>query len=84
MSSFYLNDEEISKQYHMLVDINTKLWEVEDKLRVLEVEKRWEGEFVDLARKVYFTNDERFSVKNKINELTNSEVREQKEYVEYK
>jgi len=84
MSSYYLNDEEISKQYHMLVDINSKLWEVEDKLRVLEVEKRWDAEFVDLARKVYFTNDERFSVKNKINELTNSEVREQKEYVEYK
>jgi hypothetical protein len=40
--------------------------------------------FVQLARKVYFTNDERFSLKNKINDLTNSEVREQKEYVEYK
>ena len=84
MSSYYLNDEEISKQYHSLVDINSKLWEVEDRLRVLESEKKWEGEFVELARKVYFTNDERFSVKNKINELTNSEVREQKEYVEYK
>jgi hypothetical protein len=84
MSSYYLNDEEISKQYHSLVDINSKLWEVEDRLRVLEFEKKWEGEFVELARKVYFTNDERFSVKNKINELTNSEVREQKEYVEYK
>lgn len=84
MSSYYLNDEEISKLYHQLVDINSKLWEIEDRLRVLESEKRWEGEFIDMARKVYFTNDERFSLKDKINELTNSEVREQKEYIEYK
>ena len=85
MSSFYLNDEEISKLYHQLVDINSKLWEIEDELRILELEKKWNSpEFINLARKVYHTNDERFSVKNKINDLTNSEIKEQKDYVEYK
>ena len=84
MSSYYLNDSEVSKLYHELVDVNSKLWEIEDELRVLESKNIFDELFIQLARKVYFTNDERFSFKNKINDLTNSEVREQKEYVEYK
>ena len=73
-----------SKLYHELVDVNSKLWEVEDELRVIESTKNFDSIFIELARKVYYTNDERFSLKNKINELTNSEVREQKDYIEYK
>ena len=83
MSSNYLEQPEIESLYHQLVDINTKLWDIEDKLRVLESEKRFEGEFVDLARKVYFTNDERFRLKNEINKFTDSEIREVKDYVKY-
>ena len=84
MSSYYLNDIEISKLYHQLVDVNSKLWEIEDELRVIESNKNFDTIFIELARKVYYTNDERFSLKNDINELTNSEVREQKDYIEYK
>jgi hypothetical protein len=84
MSSFYLNDDEISKLYHQLVDVNSKLWEIEDELRVIELTKDFNSTFTELARQVYYTNDERFSLKNKINELTNSEVREQKDYVNYR
>jgi hypothetical protein len=84
ISSYYLNDEEISKLYHNLVEINFKLWDVEDELRVIESTKEFTSIFIELARKVYYTNDERFSLKNKINELTNSEVREQKDYIKYK
>ena len=84
MSSYHLNDLEISKLYHELVEVNSKLWGIEDELRILESKSIFNEVFVQLARKVYFTNDERFSLKNKINDLTNSEVREQKEYVEYK
>jgi hypothetical protein len=68
----------------MLVTTNTNLWEIEDKLRVLEQSNKFEEEFIDLARKVYFTNDERFEYKNQINSLTSSEIREVKEYVNYK
>ena len=84
MSSGYLNDNEVSKLYHQLVDINSKLWEIEDELRILESNKNFDSSFIELARKVYYTNDDRFSLKNKINEITNSEVREQKDYIEYK
>lgn len=84
MSSIYLNEPQIQDLYHKLVDTNSKLWDIEDKLRVLESISEWKDEFIELARKVYFTNDERFSLKNEINKITNSEIREVKEYVEYK
>jgi hypothetical protein len=83
MSSYYLNDEEISKLYHKLVGINSQLWDVEDELRIIESTKEFDVNFIELSRKVYYTNDERFSVKNKINELTNSDIREQKDYKNY-
>ena len=84
MSSGYFTDNEVLKLYRQLVEINTKLWEVEDELRILESSKNFDSSFIELARKVYYTNDERFSLKNKINEITNSEVREQKDYINYK
>ena len=83
LSSIYLNNLEIESLYHQLVEINSSLWDVEDKLRVLEKEKKFEGEFISLARKVYFTNDERFRLKNEINSITSSEIREVKDYVKY-
>ena len=83
LSSEFLNSPEIESLYLQLVETNSKLWDIEDKLRVLESEKRFEGEFVELARKVYFTNDERFRLKNEINQISNSEIREIKEYVKY-
>jgi hypothetical protein len=83
LSSEFLNSSEIESLYQQLVETNSKLWDIEDKLRVLETEKRFEGEFVELSRKVYFTNDERFRLKNEINQISNSEIREIKEYVKY-
>ena len=83
LSSGYLDNPEIETLYHQLVETNSKLWDIEDRLRIIETEKRFEGEFVDYARKVYFTNDERFRLKNEINNISNSEIREVKEYVKY-
>jgi len=83
LSSGYLDNPEIELLYHQLVETNSKLWDIEDRLRVIETERRFEGEFIDYARKVYFTNDERFRLKNEINNISNSEIREVKEYVKY-
>lgn len=83
-SAEFLNNMEIENLYHDLVTTNSNLWDIEDRLRVLEQNGKFEGEFVDLARKVYFTNDKRFELKNEINLLTSSEIREIKEYVDYK
>ena len=82
-SSIFLNDEEIKKLYLSLIETNSKLWDIEDKLRVTETEKNFNTQFIELARSVYYTNDERFSLKNKINKITSSEIREVKEYVKY-
>ena len=82
-SSEYLNNLEIELIYSKLILVNTNLWDIEDKLRVLEKEKKFDNEFIASARKVYFTNDERFRLKNEINLLTSSEIREIKDYVKY-
>ena len=50
-----------------LVDINTKLWEIEDDIREEERKKEFSDHFIKLARSVYVTNDQRFEVKNEIN-----------------
>ena len=63
-----------------LKKVNEKLWKIEDKLRQLEKEKRFDDEFIELARSVYITNDERVRIKRKLNELCNSDFREIKLY----
>lgn len=84
LSAEYLNNMEIENLYHELVDVNSSLWDVEDKLREYEKIQFFETHFVSLARQVYVTNDKRFELKNKINEISNSELREQKSYQDYK
>jgi hypothetical protein len=64
--------------------INLILWDVEDKIRLKEKNKEFDQDFIDLARKVYYTNDERFVVKNEINKLFQSEIFEEKSYEDYK
>ena len=76
-------NEEIKKLYNELKQTNTKLWEIEDKLRILEKEKRLDKDFIKLARGVYFNNDDRSKIKLKINKLLKSNIREVKQYVDY-
>jgi hypothetical protein len=66
MSSIYFDNEEILSLYRQLIDVNLKLWEVEDELRTIETTKNFDSHFIELARKVYYINDDRFSLKNNI------------------
>lgn len=61
-----------------MYDVNKTLWEIEDNIRILESKKIFDDKFVTLARSVYITNDIRFSVKDKINKMTLSDLREEK------
>jgi hypothetical protein len=79
-SSSFLNDENIKKIYNDLYLTNKDLWAIEDELRILEKVNKFNAQFVDLARKVYKVNDHRFSLKSKINDITNSSIKEQKSY----
>ena len=68
-------------QYEVeLKKVNEKLWKIEDRLRELEEEYRFDDEFISLARQVYITNDKRAEIKRRINEETQSSYREVKLY----
>ena len=73
----------ITKLYKKLKFINLKLWKIEDDIRNCERKRNFEDKFIKLARAVYFTNDERSRVKNKINSLTKSNISEVKSYKKY-
>lgn len=63
-----------------LKGINLQLWNVEDKLRKNELEKKFGKAFIEMARSVYLLNDQRFAIKNEINNHFKSYVREVKSY----
>ena len=63
-----------------LLSINHKLWKIEDDLRVLEKSQDFDVTFIELARSVYITNDQRASIKKEINEKYNSYYQEIKCY----
>ena len=66
-----------------LYETNFKLWDIEDALRKLESQKKFEREFISLARQVYITNDKRAEIKKEINRLTDSDIVREKHYSEY-
>ena len=69
--------------YKQLLDINLKLWEIEDRIRELEKNKDFGSEFIETARMVYFNNDIRAKIKQDINLKTNSDLFEEKSYEDY-
>ena len=79
----YISEEDINEFLLKLVNINSKLWDIEDDIRECERKKLFDQTFIDLARSVYFTNDERAKVKNNINKAFGSELVEVKSYEEY-
>ena len=66
-----------------LRSVNQRLWEIEDAIRGKEAQKLFDEEFIELARSVYITNDERGRIKRSIDLLLNSAVVEEKQYVRY-
>ncbi len=79
----YVQQEEINNYLENLININSKLWNIEDDIRECERKKLFDQTFIDLSRSVYFTNDERAKVKNDINKIFGSELVEVKSYEEY-
>jgi predicted DNA-binding protein YlxM (UPF0122 family) len=65
---------------NQLREVNKKLWKIENKLRILEKEQKFDEEFIQLARSVYKNNDKRAEIKKKINEENCSIYREVKIY----
>ena len=66
-----------------LTQVNELLWAVEDDIRDEERAQRFEEKFIELARAVYVTNDERAAIKKRINTLLGSTIVEEKSYQQY-
>jgi len=64
-------------------EVNLNLWNIEDKLRICEKNKDFGQTFIELARSVYLKNDKRSKIKSKINEVSGSNIKEIKQYVDY-
>ena len=77
------DEKEYEKFFYQLQEVNQKLWDIEDKIRKLEKKKDFSEHFIQLARSVYITNDERFKIKNTINSHFHSDMKEEKEYEKY-
>ena len=74
---------ELEAFYTDLLNINKTLWNIEDLIRECERDEAFGEDFVELARSVYYTNDDRAETKKSINTLTGSLLVEEKSYESY-
>lgn len=78
-----VTNEKIEEYLIKLIEINSKLWKIEDDIRDCERNKKFDQKFIDLARSVYFTNDQRSKIKLEINNYFGSNLVEVKSYESY-
>ena len=78
-----IKNNDIQNYLDSLIEINSRLWVIEDDIRDCERNKKFDQTFIDLARSVYFTNDKRSEVKLEINKKFGSKIIEVKSYEEY-
>ena len=77
------SDDKLDNLFHLLKEINAKLWIIEDDKRMCEKEKDFGEKFIKLSRDVHFLNDDRAKIKLEINNHTGSKIKEIKEYTSY-
>lgn len=67
-----------------LKEANEQIWDIEDKIRQFEFSQDFGEDFIETARSVYFTNDQRAELKKEVSMLFGSDIAEVKSYSEYK
>ena len=75
---------DIRDERERLLAVNQALWVIEDDIRLKEKAQAFDAEFIELARSVYFRNDERAAVKREINVKLGSQLVEEKSYQDYR
>ena len=75
---------EVSSLTKSLKAVNEKLWDIEDDIRILEKEQRFDKDFIALARSVYFENDDRARIKKELNFALGSSYVEENSYQDYR
>ena len=76
-------DETVLRIHDELKTINEALWEIEDDIRDKERAREFDDRFIELARSVYVTNDQRANAKKELNIYLGSEIVEEKSYQDY-
>ena len=79
-----LLNEEVNQKKQALKEVNLRLWAIEDDIRIKEKKQEFDDEFIQLARRVYFENDDRAAIKKQINLMTGSALVEEKSYQDYR
>ena len=79
----FLENENAKRLLVDLKNINKRLWNIEDDIRDKERHKTFDEKFIELARSVYITNDERSRIKRNINNTFGSQFIEEKSYSDY-
>ena len=74
---------DIDTEWTALREVNERLWVIEDQIRDKEREAQFDREFIELARAVYITNDERAAIKKRISTRLGSALVEEKSYADY-
>lgn len=74
---------DVARDERALQAVNERLWDVEDLIRDKEAKQTFDREFIDLARAVYVSNDERAAIKKRINVQLGSRLVEEKSYKPY-
>ena len=77
---FIPDQSQIKPLIDKLKSINLKLWDIENGKREAEKNKDFGEKFIDLARSVYKSNDERAKIKLEINNLLGSNIKEVKSH----
>ena len=67
-----------------LLNVNERLWDIEDRIREKEARQTFDRDFIELARAVYICNDERAAIKKRINVQLGSRLVEEKSYKQYR
>lgn len=75
---------DIARERADLLKVNETLWDIEDRIRLKEKAQAFDQEFIELARAVYFRNDERAAFKREINLKLGSQLVEEKSYQNYR
>jgi len=81
--TYNLENFQLNNLIKKLYNVNLELWDIEDKIRILEKSKSFDSEFIQLARSVYFKNDLRANLKKEINIKSKSNLIEEKSYEKY-
>ena len=75
---------DIAHERAQLLAVNEALWDIEDAIRMKERAQAFDRQFIELARSVYFRNDERAAFKREINRKLGSDLVEEKSYQDYR